>query len=74
MQMAAAESSKNVPFILDMPFYDGLKPVDLRVGVKSHEAERKLPDMICPAPDFQFLLQFGGLLSQETISKCPACP
>lgn len=50
--MAAEEPSKNVPFILNVPFYRGLKPVDLRVGMKSHEAERRLPDVICPAPDF----------------------
>lgn len=62
--MAAAEPSKNVPFILDVPFYRGSKPVDLRVGKKSHEAERGLPDTICPTPDLRSLLGFGGLLSR----------
>lgn len=56
--MAMEEPSRNVPFILDVPFYRGLKPIDLRVGMKSHEAEWRLPDAICPAPDFLFLLCF----------------
>jgi len=37
--MAMEEPSRNVPFILDMPFYCGLQPVDLGAGMKSHEAE-----------------------------------
>lgn len=74
LQMAAAELSKNARFVLDMTFYHGLKPVDLGGGMKSHEAKQTLPDTICPAPDFQFLLRFGGFLSQEGPSKCPAVP
>lgn len=66
LQMAAAEPSKNVRFVWDMTFYHGLKPVDLGGGMKSHEAEQRLPDTICPAPDFQSLLRFGGFLSQES--------
>ena len=72
--MAAAEPSKNVTFILDVPFYHGWKPVDVRVGVKSHEAKQRLPDGICPAPDCRFLLHRGGPLSREGLRTCPACP
>lgn len=37
--MAMEEPSRNAPFILDMHFYRGLKPIDLGAGMKSHEAE-----------------------------------
>lgn len=69
--MAVEEPSRNVPFILDMPFYRGLKPIDLGAGMKSHEAQQTLPDVIFPALDCQFLLIFHRLLSKQSDQPAP---